>query len=92
VAVGSGSQGAPVPGLQLFNFNGADPITPYGTVMLANVSVSQVAWDTNNHLYVLSSAGGQLYVYTVTATSVTLAPGSPVSVPNASKLIVVPGS
>jgi hypothetical protein len=92
LAVGSGSEQTPVLGLQIFNFNGADPATPYGNLMLPNVSISQVAWDNNNHLYVLSSASSQVYVYTVTATSITEAPGSPMGVPNASKLIVVPGS
>ncbi len=83
LAVGSGGQGAPVPGLQLFHFNAADPVAPYNGVMLPNLSISQVAWDNQNHLYVLGDASGQffLHVYTVTATTVTEAPGSPVTIP-----------
>jgi hypothetical protein len=65
------------PGLELFHFNGAAPPTAYGSVLLPSVDISQVAWDKSNHLYALSDSSQDLYVYTVTATSITPAPGSP---------------
>jgi hypothetical protein len=70
-------------GLEIFHFNGADPITKYKTLQ-ANKPITQVYWDTNNHLYAIeydgSSSTGKLYVYTVTPTSVTEAPGSPYTI------------
>jgi hypothetical protein len=71
------------PGLQLFHFNGADPITPFGGLLLPSVDVDKIAWDNNNHLYVLSYSAERLYVYTVTPTSVSQVAGSPFVVDNA---------
>jgi hypothetical protein len=79
--------------LQIFHFNGAAPITPYSAVLIPGVAFAQLAWDNNNHLYALSNASEELYVWTVTATSITEVSGSPYSVPNAygvNNLIVVP--
>jgi len=59
------------PGLQLFHFNGAAPITPYSSVLLPKVDIDQVAWDKNNHLYALSYSAQKLYLFTVTPTSIT---------------------
>jgi len=42
-------------GLQVFHFNGADPITPYSKV-LTNAAINEIHWDNNNHLYALSVA------------------------------------
>lgn len=95
LAVGAGdSESSGTFGLQLFYFNGADPVTPFtpnaGT-LLPGLNVSQVAWDNANHLYVLGQSSGDfnLYVFTVTTDSVAevaklLLP------PNSTKLIVVP--
>jgi hypothetical protein len=80
-------------GLQLYHFNGAAPITSFGSVQLPAVSIDQLAWDDNNHLYVLSYSAGELYVYTVTPTSAAKAAGSPLSVKDAygiNGLVVVP--
>jgi hypothetical protein len=49
---------------------------------------TQFGWDSANHLYALS-ADGLLFVYTVTPTSITEAPGSPYSIPEAGNLIVL---
>ena len=76
-------------GLQVFHFNGANPITHY-TGLLTKNAVDQVYWDNANHLYAISSSAGLLYVFTVTPTSVTQAPGSPYSIPGAGSLIVLP--
>jgi hypothetical protein len=87
-------------GLQLFHFNGADPPTLDGGLLLADQVVNQVAWDNDHHLYVLANtivppnARSQysLYVYTVTDAGITQAPGSPWNVPNGYGLMLVPRS
>jgi hypothetical protein len=79
------------PGLQIFHFDGAAPITEYSAVLLPKVAIFQLAWDNNNHLYALSS--DELYVYTATPTSIEEVSGSPYKVENAyglDGLIVVP--
>jgi len=76
-AVGGSSGTNGGPGLQLFHFNGAAPATPFGGVLLPNVGITEVMWDKNNHLYAFSPFSQELYVYTVTSTSITEAPGSP---------------
>jgi outer membrane protein assembly factor BamB len=79
-------------GLQIFHFNGADPIMPYSEVLTPTVPIDRIHWDKDNHLYALSESQGQLYVYTITPASITGAPGSPytISAPGANALIVVP--
>ncbi|MGA2535641.1 MAG: hypothetical protein ABSF53_06500 [Terracidiphilus sp.] len=64
-------------GLQVFHFNGADPVTPY-TKALTKSQIYQIRWDNNDHLYALGGPG--LYVYTITPTSIAEAPGSPYSI------------
>ena len=84
---------AGAPGLQIFHFNGAAPITSYSALLLPTVNIDQLAWDNTNHLYALSYSTGELYVYTVTPTSISEAPGSPYKVANAyglNGLVVVP--
>ena len=78
------------PGLQVFHFNGASPITPYRT-LLTNAPIELIRWDKANHLYAVSNSTKKMYVYTVTATSITQALGSPYTIPDTSNaLIVVP--
>jgi hypothetical protein len=76
-------------GLQVFHFNGASPITKY-TNKLVKQDVDQVFWDNSNHLYALGRAAGQLWVFTVTSTGVTQAPGSPYAITGADYLVVLP--
>lgn len=76
-------------GLQVFHFNGANPITPY-TGLLTSASIDQIYWDNNNHLFALSKSGGSLYVFTVTATGYAAAPGSPHAIAGPAGLIVDP--
>jgi len=76
-------------GLQVFHFNGGNPITPY-TKLLTSDYITQVFWDNSNHLYAVSSRPGKLYVFTVTPTGVSQAPGSPHSLPGASSFVVLP--
>jgi hypothetical protein len=76
-------------GLQVFHFNGAAPITHY-TGLLTTDSIDQLFWDNANHLYAISRRFGNLYVFTVTPTSYTQAPGSPYPLAGAQNLIVLP--
>ena len=97
LAVAGNSQVAPAPvlllanGLQIFHFNGPDPITPYSKVLTSD-PIDQMQWDDNDHLFALSDATHKLYVYTVTPTSITAAPGSPYIIASANALVVVPTS
>jgi List-Bact-rpt repeat protein len=63
-------------GVQVFNFNGANSVTPL-TGLLTNTPIDQIAWDQNNHLYAISKSAGQLLVFTVTSAGTSQAPGSP---------------
>jgi len=65
-------------GLQVFHFNGSNPITPY-TGLLATHEVRFLAWDNHNHLYGISPSG-RLYSFTVTTTGHKQASGSPYSI------------
>jgi hypothetical protein len=76
-------------GLQLFHFNGANPITTY-TRLLMTGSVNQVLWDNANHLYAISYSAGKLWVFTVTSTGVSQAPGSPYPITSPANLAVLP--
>jgi Bacterial Ig domain len=78
-------------GLQIFHFNGPDPITPYSNVLTSD-SIDQMQWDNNDHLFALSDSTHKLYVYTLTPTSITAAPGSPYTIASANALVVVPTS
>ena len=66
-------------GLQVFHFNGGYPITHY-TATLTRTPIDSIHWDNANHLYALSYSTGKLYVYTITPSTVTQAPGSPYTI------------
>jgi len=76
-------------GLEVFHFNGADPITPF-TGLLMNDPVDQISWDNDNNLYAVSRSTSKLSVFTVTAASVTQAAGSPYTITNPTAVVVVP--
>jgi hypothetical protein len=63
-------------GLQVFHFNGADAITPF-TAPLSDADFDGSEWDHYHHFYAISSGTNQVFVYTVTPTTVTPVPGSP---------------
>ena len=69
-------------GPQVFHFNGASPITKY-TAPLTTQAVKQMFWDNANHLYAIGGTTNawKLWVWTVTPTSWSAAPGSPYSIP-----------
>jgi hypothetical protein len=76
-------------GLQVFHFNGADPITPY-TGLLASDEIDQIFWDNDNHLYAIGQAAGKLFVFTVTPTTNSQAPGSPQAIASPTSVVVLP--
>ena len=78
-------------GLQIFHFNGANPITRF-TKLLTTSSVNQVFWDNANHLYAISYSANKLWVFTVTSTGVSQAPGSPYAITSPANMIVLPKS
>jgi hypothetical protein len=75
-------------GFQVFHFNGGAQATAFTALRQATDQFLQFGWDADNHLYALSP--GQLRVYTATPISVTEDPGSPVLIPDASSLVVLP--
>jgi hypothetical protein len=76
-------------GLQIFTFNGASPMQPYKQ-LLSGVGIEHAYWDNANHLYALSQNRHSLYVFTVTPTSASQAPGSPHNVLGPLNMIVQP--
>jgi hypothetical protein len=76
-------------GLQIFHFNGANPITRY-TGLLTKSEIDQMFWDDDSHLYALSRSAGKLFVFTITPTSVGQAPGSPYAISNPQNITVLP--
>ena len=76
-------------GLQVFHFSGANPITRY-TSLLTQVQIDQMFWDNNDHLYAISRSAGKLFVFTITPTSVSQAPGSPYTITNPQNITVLP--
>ena len=78
-------------GLQVFRFNGANPIKKL-TGLIATGSVDQVYWDNLDHLYAVSAKTNKLYVFTVTSKGATQAPGSPHRISSPQSLIVLPKS
>lgn len=76
-------------GLQVFHFNGASPITHY-TGLLTKDTITQFFWDNSNHLYAISPSAGKLFVFTVTPSGYSQAPGSPYSISSPGAIIVQP--
>ena len=73
-------------GVQIFHFNGANPITKY-TGVLGTGGISYLYWDNSNHLF--AAGGTKLHVFTVTTTSAVEAPGSPYTIPSGVSALVV---
>ena len=85
LAIGAGY--LDVKGFQVFHFNGADPVTKFTGVLHSSETFLQFGWDNNNHLFALSSSA--LHVYSATSTSIKEESGSPISIPEASSVIVL---
>ena len=95
LAVGSNQAGSSLnsppttTGLQVFHFNGANPIT-YFSATLTTAPIDALGWDKSNHLFAISKSSKKLYVYTITATTIVQAPGSPYAISGPSTLFVKP--
>jgi hypothetical protein len=76
-------------GLQIFHFNGANPITAY-TGLLTKDEIDQFFWDNQNDLYAISRTAGKLFVFTITPSGYHQAPGSPYSIDHPQNIIVQP--
>ena len=76
-------------GLQIFHFNGGNPIT-HDTGLLTADPINQMFWDNSNHLYAISQSAGKLHVFTITPTFAREAWGSPYSINSPENLIVQP--
>ncbi len=78
-------------GFELFHFNGHNPITHYTGALATSDQFVKFGWDGHNHLYALSVGAStyQLRVYTVTSTSFTEDPGSPLTVPGSAASLIV---
>ena len=76
-------------GLQIFHFNGSNPVTHY-TGLLTKEPITQMFWDNDNHLYAISNTAGQLLVFTITPTTHAKAPGSPYAIASPQDIIVQP--
>ena len=74
-------------GFQVFHFNGGSPVTKYTGLQHESEKFVEFGWDSENHLYALSSTN--LHVYTATSSSVKEVSGSPYSIPEAVSVIVV---
>jgi 6-phosphogluconolactonase (cycloisomerase 2 family) len=76
-------------GLQVFHFNGSNPVT-HDTGLLTKNQIDQMFWDSNNHLYAISQSAGKLFVFTITPTSVNQASGSPYAIAHPQNIAVQP--
>lgn len=81
---------AGVNGLQIFHFNGAKPITSYTKLQDYHGEFEPMFGDNDDHLYAINQASNQLWVFTVTPTKFSVAPGSPYSVSGPISLSVQP--
>jgi hypothetical protein len=69
-------------GVQLFKFNGANPMTPLGSPIVSTYGgLIPMQWDKDNHLYALNSQSGRLHAWTVTDKGAVEVSGSPYTVP-----------
>lgn len=75
-------------GLQIFNFNGGSPISQL-TGLVTSTQLDQLAWDHANHLYAISSSASKLFVFTVSSSGASQAPGSPYNVATPVNLAVI---
>jgi hypothetical protein len=76
-------------GLQVFHFNGAEPVTAYGGLLTTD-EVDQISWDTQNHLYAISQPAGLLFVFRITPTSHNRIAGSPYAIANPNRIAILP--
>lgn len=78
-------------GLEVLDFNGANPISS-GTGLLTSDSIDQCFWDGSGHLYAISRSAGRLHVFTVSSSGAVEAAGSPYAIAQPQNLAVLPVS
>jgi hypothetical protein len=76
-------------GLQIFHFNGSEPITPF-VKLVPTKYIAQVFWDNDNHLYAIDQVSNELFVFTITPASAIEAAGSPYPITQPQYLMVLP--
>jgi hypothetical protein len=76
-------------GIQVFHFNGSEPITPLSELLQPGDDFERLQWDNDNHLYALNYWTGEFFEYAVTSTGVTLLNSLPTTPFNAQGLVVV---
>lgn len=73
-------------GIEIYNFNGASPLT-LNRKVLTGTPIDRISWDGSNHLYAISRSLNKLYVFTVTPSSFTQNTSYTISSPDS--LVVV---
>jgi hypothetical protein len=68
-------------GVQVYHFNGPQPITPFSNVKKTANIIDQLGWDNAGHLYAQEEVSGAIHVYAVTSAKVEETSGSPTTVP-----------
>lgn len=78
-------------GLQVFAYSSSTGIitTLGGSSTLTSDDITQVAWDSGDHLYALSPQANSLYIYSVSASGTAAVSGSPYAVQGAYALTVL---
>jgi len=77
-------------GLEVFNFDGENPITPL-TGILTSDAIDEVRWDGADHLYAITNSAGKLYVFSVNASGAVAVSGSPYVVTSPTDLVISSG-
>jgi len=72
-------------GIEIYNFNGASPMTLAASLPISARDFGYLSWDKNNHLYAVDYETGDLYVYTIGKSSITAVSGSPYTIPDNTK-------
>jgi hypothetical protein len=76
-------------GVEFFHFNGTKPITEFTGILGTSGYISEMSWDTSNHLYAVNGASGRLHIYDITSTGAKEAAGSPYLPPGGATGLVV---
>jgi hypothetical protein len=76
-------------GLEIFHFNGSNPITHY-TGRLTNDEIDQFYWDNHDHLYAIGRTAEKLFVFTITPAGHSQAPDSPYMIGKPQNIVVQP--
>lgn len=89
-AVNATLNGTQSTGFELFNFDGANPITfDDGRQYIFGDPIDQIVWDNNNAVYALSDSEAALWVYTATPNFFGEATGSPLTIPASPNALAV---